>query len=254
MNNPGASTATIGDLIPKVQAALQNRTDVTETQPNPEMRPSAWIRDSLLEITNSNPFEELRQPNPPNVTIGPRLGVGGSTYKYLVSQYVNAGDDVTLIEDPVIFIDPPGNTISYPMDYKTPKAITTLLNITGGIPYYYTRFGTQFWFGTQPGQNFTTYLPYQLRHTFIDSNLPLSPVGVPAGWFDIIGYAAAERGAIALRWNEQAVFLHTMLYGDEKYPVGHPRHRPGLIESRLFQQEMDRRSSTFSVTPSVQRI
>ena len=253
MNAPGASTAVIGDLIQKVQANLQNRADVNENQFNPEMRPSAWLRDALREITASNPFEELRQPNPPLVTIGPGLGEGGSTYKYNVSRFINTADDVTLMEDPTIFIDPPGNTITYPMDYKTPKAIATLLNITGGVPYYYTRFGTQFWFGTQPGQRFTVYLPYQVRHTFIDSNLLLSPVGVPPDWFDIIAYAAAERGAIVHRWNEQAGVLHTVLYGDEKYPPGHPRHRPGLIEARLYQQERDRRLSTISVIPQVSR-
>lgn len=253
MNLPGSPTATINDLIPKVQAALQNRPDVSESQANPEMRPSAWIRDALREITESLPFEELRQPNPPNVVIGPGLGVGGSTYKYNVSAFLNASDDVTLMEDPVIFIDPPKNTISYPMDYLTPKAIVTLLNIPGGIPYNYTRYGTQFWFGTQPGQNFTVYMPYQLRHQFNDADLTKSPVGVPPSWFDIIGYAAAERGAVALRWNEQATFLHNLLYGDPN-PKKREEARPGLIASRVLQQERDRRLSTIQIVPMVARI
>lgn len=247
MNIPGSPTATINDLITRVQAALQNRSDVTENQTNPDMRPSAWLRDSLREITASNPFEELRQPNPPNVIIGPGLGAGGSNYKYPVSQFVLPGDDVTLMEDPVIFLDPPRNSVPHPMDYLTPKAIAPYF-VVNGIPYNYTRFGTQFWFGVQPQQNYTVFIPYQIRHTFIDSNLPASAVGVPPDWFDIIAYAAAERGAIALRWNEQAVFLHTMLHGDPKNPTN-----VGLIKEKLTQQERDRRLSTISVTPVVMR-
>jgi hypothetical protein len=262
MNLPGASTITIGGLINKVASDLQNRQDVNENNPNPEMRPSAWIRDALREITESQPFEELRQPNPPNVTIGPGLGFGGSSYKYKVSAFLNAGDDVTLMEDPVIFLNttmsgPAPNTtnaVAYPMDYLTPKAIAPLLNVPGGIPFRYTRFGDQFWFGTQPGQNFIVYLPYQLRHPFNDDDLPTSQVYVPNSWFDIISMAAAERGAIKLRWNDQATFLHQTLYGDPASQIKDGTlARPGLIAARVLQMERDRRLSTIQVTPVVAR-
>ena len=256
MNNPGSSTATINDLIPKVQAALQNNPNANEKQPNPEMRPSAWIRDTLREITANWPFEELRQPNPPRVTIGPGLGVGGSNYAYPVSMFLNPGDDVTLMEDPVIFFTPPSgpNSVSYPMDYLTPKAIAPMLNINGGVPMKYTRYGTQFWFATPPGTNYTVYLPYQIRHPFNDQGLVNSPIFVPPDWFDIIAYAAAERGAIANRWNDQSSFLHQVLYGD---PASQMKDgslaRPGLISARVMQQERDRRLSVVSITPMVQR-
>jgi hypothetical protein len=263
MNNPGSPTAIIADLIPRVQAALQNNPNVNESQKNPEMRPSAWIRDALREITESNPFEELRVPDPPLVTIGPGLGINGSNYKYFVSAFLNSGDDLTIMEDPVIFLNQaltgPGtpntaNTVAYPMDYLTPKAIAPLLNIQGGIPFKYTRFGTQFWFGTQPNTNFFVYLPYQLRHPFVDTNLPSSAVHVPPSWFDIIAYAAAERGAIANRWNDQATFIHTLLYGDPASQMKDGQlARPGLIAARTLQQERDRRLSTVQITPMVQR-
>lgn len=260
MNLPGSPTLKIQQLIPRVQAALQNRTDVTESQSNPEMRPSAWIRDALREITANLPFEELRQANPPQVTIGPNLGVGSiggqASYQYPVSYFLNGGDDVTLMEDPVIFLNSslsgPATTTSaipYPMEYLTPKAIVPLLGIPGGIPYYYTRFGPYFWFGTQPGQNYTVYLPYQIRHPFNDDSLLQSWVCVPPDWFDIIGYAAAERGAIALRWNEQSDYLHQKLYGDPsaKVPL------PGLIQERIMQQNRDRRLSPVQISCQVAR-
>jgi hypothetical protein len=262
MSLPAQATTTVGGLINRVAAALQNRQDVTESQPNPEMRPSAWIRDALREITADLPFEELRQPNPPNVTIGPGLGFGGSSYKYLVSLFLNPADDVTLQEDPVILLStgssttssPASSPVPYPMTYLTPKAIAPLVNITGGIPYNYTRFGNQFWFGVQPGGLFTVYLPYQIRHPFNADNLLVSPAYVPSDWHDIIAYAAAERGAIALRWNDQRDFLHNVLYGD---PASRLKDgtlgRPGLIAAKVMQQERDRRLSTIQISPSVQR-
>src|ERR1700689_2343125 len=214
MNNPGSPTVTIADLIPKVQAALQNNPNANEKQANPEMRPSAWLRDSLREITANYPIEELRTVGP-LVTIGPGLGYQGSNYAYSVSYFLNPGDDVTLTEDPAIFLNSnvvvpagtrvfsvTGSTVAYSMDYLTPKAIQPLLFIPGGVPFKYTRYGTQFWFGSQPGQPYNVYLPYQIRHPFSDTSLPSSPVFLPPDWLDICAYAAAERGAIANRWSE----------------------------------------------------
>jgi hypothetical protein len=266
MNNPGSPTVTIADLIPKVQAALQNNPNANEKQVNPEMRPSAWLRDSLREITANYPFEELRTVGP-LVTIGPGLGYQGSNYAYPVSFFLNPGDDVTLMEDPVIFLNsnvavPPGtrvftvtgNTVGYSQDYLTPKAIQPLLFIGGGVPFKYTRYGTQFWFGSQPGQNYNMYLPYQIRHPFVGTSLPSSPAYIPPDWEDIISFAAAERGAIMNRWNEQASFLHSTLYGD---PASQLKDgtlaRPGLIAARVFQMERDRRLSTVQLTCFAQR-
>lgn len=264
MSSPGSSSTKIADLIPLVQRNLQNRQDVTESQPNAEMRPSAWLRDALKEITSRWPFEELRQPNPPLVTIGPGLGVGGSSYKYPVSIFLNPGDDVTLQEDPVIFLNSmqsvamtPGTlgAVAYPMDYMTPKAIATLLNVPGGIPSKYTRYGTQFWFGVQPNQNFVVYLPYQIRHDFVPGNLPASTAKIPPDWHEIVAMAAAERGAIALRWNEQASFLHKELYGDPSAGTATDGtlNRPGLIAAKTLQPEKDKRLSPSQITPFAQR-
>ena len=270
-SNPGASSVRISDLIPKVQVALQNRQDVSETGPtNVEMRPSAWIRDALREITANYPFPEL-QVIGPLVTIGPGLGFNGSNYAYPVSQFLNKGDDVTLTEDPVIFLTPgqaatgnlpqapsavftTTNLVGYSMDYQTPKAIQPLLFIPGGIPFKYTRFGTNFWFGSQPGSMFNVYLPYQVRHPFNEENMPSSIVRIPADWYDIVAFAAAERGAVFLRWNDQSTFLHNVLYGDPLYQSsGGEQGRPGLIAARILQPERDRRLSPVSITPGAYR-
>ena len=176
---PAAATLTINGLINKVQAALQNRPDVSETQTNPEMRPSAWIRDTLRELTANWPFTELQIAGP-LTTIGPGLGYQGSNYMYPVSMFLNPGDDMTSSEDPAIFLTPQQQqaaimqgataskfvgtatgTVCYPMDFLTVKAIQPMLFIPGGIPFRYTRYGNMFWFGTQPGTNYSVYLGWR---------------------------------------------------------------------------------------------
>lgn len=266
MAPPATSPLTINDLIPKVKANLQNNSNVTESQTNKEMRPSAWIRDTLYELSANYPFPELQKAGP-LVTIGPGLGWQGSNYMYPVSMFLDPGDGVTLQEDPVIFLTGqqatqagvPGvvatttNVVGYPMDYLTPKAIQSVLFIPGGVPFKYTRYGNMFWFGSQPGQNYNVYLPYQVRHPF-SPDLVTSPVRVPPDWYDIVAYGAAERGAITNRWNDQAKFLHEVLYGDPKYQMSNGEEgRPGLIAARIFQPERDKRLSPVQVLPGAQR-
>lgn len=268
MPNTGPATAplTINDLINKVKANLQNRSDVSEAATNPEMRPSAWIRDALREITSTPdlPFEELRV-NGPLVTIGPGLGYKGSNYAYPVSMFLNSGDDMVFSEDPVIFFNgqqatsaglaiTTSNVVGYSMDYLTPKAIQPLLFIPGGVPFKYTRYGAQFWFGTQPGQPYNVYLPYQIRHPF-NNDLVTTQIRLPLDWMDILAYAAAERGAVNLRWNDQATYLHNLLYGDPKsmIPGTGQMGRPGLIAAKITQMERDRRISTIQIMPGANR-
>jgi len=261
---PAASTLTINDLINKVKAALQNRDDVSETQVNPEMRPSAWIRDTLREMTANWDFPEL-QIQGPVATIGPGLGYQGSNYMYPLSMFLNPGDDVTLTQDPVIFLTPQqamqvgkfvgtiNETVGYGMDRLSMKAIQPLLFIPGGIPFKYCRYGNMILFGTQPGNNYQVYLPYQRRHPF-NPDLLTSPIYISQEWFDICAYSAAERGALMLRWNDQANFLHQILYGD---PASQLKDgtlaRPGLISARLLQDERDRMHSTIQISCVAQR-
>jgi hypothetical protein len=258
MPGPAASPITISALIPKVQAYLQNRSDVNESQTNTEMRPSAWIRDALREITANWPFTELQVVGP-LVTIGPGLGWQGSNYMYPVSLFLNPGDDMTLMEDPCIFLPPSlatsvglvpttTNIGAYSMDYLTPKAIQPIIFTPGGVPFKYTRYGNMFWFGSQPGTTYNVYVPYQVRHPFNDS-LGNTPVRVPADWLDIVAIAAAERGCPMLRWNDQATFLHNLLYGDPEYQEsGGESGRPGLIAAKIFQPERDKRLSPVQIT------
>jgi hypothetical protein len=216
----------------------------------------------LRELTANYPFEELRVSGP-LVTVGPGLGYQGSNYKYPVSMFLNPGDDMTLMDDPVIFLNPTQaaqagltvnnafNTVAYPLDYLTMKAIQPMLFIQGGIPFRYTRQGNMFLFGTQPGQPYNMYLPYQIRHPF-NPDLVTTPIRMPPEWNDVVAYAAAERGAVMLRWNDQASYLHQLLFGDPSSQMKDGTlGRPGLISARLFQIERDRRLSTVQISPMV---
>lgn len=275
VQQPASVTLTINDLIPKVQSYLQNNLNANEQQTNPEMRPSAWLRDALRELTQKYPFEELRKPGPLQI-IGPGLGTLGSNWAYPVSMFLYPGEDMTKSEDPVIFLTPgqlqqanqtaaqygiaqmaalmtTSNQVGYSMNYLTPKAIQPLLFIQGGVPFLYTRFGNQFWFGSQPGEQFNVYLPYQRRHPFT-TDLPYSKVYVPEDWFEVVCIAAAERGAYKLRWNDQGVALHQMLWGDPDYErSGGEEGRPGLVAGLTVQPERDRRFSPVTLTIGQER-
>jgi hypothetical protein len=252
-NNPHL----ISDLVPGVIAALANKTDITP------QNAAIWIKKTLLNFSESYQLEELRRVGPV-VTIGPGMGYNGSNYEYLISYFLqNASDDYTLMEDPVIFLNPTVATtaglvnqgtmnasavVGYAMDAMTAKAIQPLLFIPGGIPFKYCRYGNKFWFGTSPGQPYQVYLPYQVRHPFNDSNLLQSPVYVPTSYEDIIEYSAAMRGANENRWPDQVQNLRIILYGDPK-----GEGEPGLLKALVSQVTRDQNKSVRQITPMVNR-
>jgi hypothetical protein len=251
-NLPGSNPHVISDLYQGIIDKLQGRTDITQQQA------AYWVKRALLDITESMIFEELRRTGP-LVMIGPGMGLNGSNYIYPVSDFLNSGDDYTLMEDPVIILAATSqgtfftsaaqisNVVTYPMDYMTPKAIQPLLGISGGIPFKYTRYGGNFWFGTQPGQPYQVYLPYQVRHPFA-SNLPESPIFIPTSWEEIVEYSAAMRGAEERRWPDMVKDLKYVLYGDPKRP-----DVPGILVARKLQIERDENKSTRQIIPVVQR-
>ena len=226
---PGASPYKLIDLVPIVREALQNNTSFSD------LTACGWLQRGIWEITDNYPFEELR-------TTGPIVHLpANQQLKIPVSAYINSNDDLTLIEDPTIFLDPPSNTIGYPMDYMSMKAIQSLLFVPGAIPFKYTRWGAYFFFGGQPSQSYPTYLPYQLRHPFApDGNLQSSPCMFPTVWNEVMAYSAAIRGAISLRWWQIAQNLRALLYGDPKNQEGNP----GLIKELIAQSHKDERNSS----------
>lgn len=233
--SPGSSPYKLVDLVPIVREALQQNTSFTDATA------CGWLQRSIWNITDNYEFEELR-------TTGPNVTLPASTYLSIpVANYLRQGDDMTLMSDPVIYLDA-SQTISYPMDYMTRKAIEPLTHVPGAIPFKYTRWGNNFIFGGMPNQPYVTYLPYQIRHPFVDPPQS-SPCMFPTSWNEIMAYDAARRGALFLRWRDIADWLKVLLYGDPANQEGNP----GLIKELIAQSHKDERNSSRQLTVRVGR-
>lgn len=229
MATPGATNRVVNDLVPGVIEALQQRTDVATFVPK-------YIKKAIIEITESQAFEELRRT-------GPKVTLTAGQPIYAVSQFLASGDDYSSPEVMVIYVDTPTNTVVDVVQYKTPQAIERMIApATKGLPSRFTRYGTNFHFGPTPDKGYTTFLRYQVRHPFpTDVNaLGGAPLFIPDTWEEIVEYAAALRLAVVKRWNDQAKILHDLLYGDPEFQSTQGlRGRPGLIAARTLQNERD---------------
>jgi hypothetical protein len=241
---PGTTDRVVQDLYADVIDALQGRTDVSAVMA------ARYVRRAIQEITASNPFEELR-------VTGPQVTLTTGVSTYLASMFVNNGDDFTLLETFSIYVDYPNNQTVDELRYKTPKAISQMTApVTTGTPGWFTRFGVNIQVGPTPDNPYTVWVKYQLRHPFPEdvNALPGAALYIPADWEDIIVYSAAERICVVKRWNEQAKYLHELLYGDpESMTPGGKMGRPGLIAAKLMQVERDQMFNNRSLSVVVPR-
>jgi hypothetical protein len=242
MAAPATNPNQIQSLFPGIQEALQNRTDITTTQM------TNWASKTLRELCEKYQFEELHVQGP-LITLTPNV-----PQLIPISSMLNPQDDYCWLDDPVIFLDPPNNTIAYPMDMQSVKAIQTLRYVPGSIPFKYALQGPNFILGGMPQTAYNMYLPYYRRHPFTAANPQQQQLFVPESWHDIVEYAAAERGAIALRWPDMQVYLHQLLYGDPDFEASDGlRGRPGLLAARALTLERVQARSTRQITPFVSR-
>jgi hypothetical protein len=241
--SPGSATKPISYFIPYVIDALQGRTDVATIAPK-------YIKRAIQEICESMPFEELK-------LTGPTVALTTGQPYYPVSTFLQPGDDYVQIPSFCIFVDYPTNTVLTTMTYKTVMAIDPMTgSATQGLPSRWTRFGTQIFLGPTPNQAWTVFMRYQKRHSFPldETNLGGTMVYVPDTWEEIVAYAAAERIAVVKRWNDQATYLHQLLYGD---PASRNEQgkldRPGLIAARTLQIERDQQHNSRQLMIRVSR-
>jgi len=229
-------TGSISTIQQDVIDALQGRTDITAAQI------ANYVAKAVAELTESNPFEELRTTGPNFV-----LTVGLSIYP--TTLFLNSGDDYTFPESMGIYVDYPTNSVVSSIDYKTPRAMELMIApATQGLPSRFTRYGGNFHLGPTPNNPYTVFLRYQAKHTFSTPPSINDPLYIDSVWFDIVAYGAAQRIAVTKRWTDQAQFLHDILYGDPEYmSTGGKRGRPGLIAGRLFQNERDQMFNTRQV-------
>jgi hypothetical protein len=238
---PAGQTRVINDLLPEVINALQGRTDATALIP-------LYMKRTLQEITDNYPFEELR-------TTGPLASLTATISTYPALTFLQPGDDYTIHSSFALYVDFPKNTVVSAVTYKTPAAIEVMIApATKGIPARWTRYGANIFLGPTPDKNYQLFFRYQKRYQFIDDNLGQTPILVPPDWEEIIIYSCAERVAIVKRWNDQASYLHQILYGDPEYQQSQGKMgRPGLLSARLFQQEKDEQMSSRQLMPLIPR-
>jgi hypothetical protein len=238
---PGAQYRQINDLTAEVVNALQGRSDVSTLVP-------LYMKRTLQDVTDNYPFEELRQT-------GPQVALTANQSLYPASIFLNTSDDYTIHSSFTLFVDFPANTIKSPITYKTPAAIEVMTSpATKGIPAKWTRYGSNIFLGPTPDKGYTVFFRYQKRYQFQEDNLGTTPILIPDSWEEIIIYSCAERIAIVKRWNDQATYLHQVLYGDPEYQTSAGKMgRPGLLSARLFQQEKDEQMATRQLVPLVPR-
>lgn len=235
-------TGTIATIQQDVLDALQGRTDVSATTI------ANYVAKAVAEITESNPFEELR-------TTGPQFNLIMGQPIYNLALFMNGGDDYTINESFAIYIDFPNNTVVNSLKYRTPKAIENMIGpATMGIPAWWTRYGPNIHFAPVPNNTYTVFMRYQVKHPFSSPPAITDPLYINSTWFDIVAYSAAMRIAITKRWTDQYKELHDLLFGDPEFVASQgKRGRPGLIQARLFQVERDEMFDTRQLTPTVPR-
>ena len=236
------ATGTIATVQQSVIDALQGRTDISTAMI------AQYVAYAVTEITESNPFEELR-------TTGPVFNLIAQQAIYPLALFMNPGDDYTSNESFGIYIDYPTNQVVNSLKYKTPKAIETMMGpATRGIPAWWTRYGPNVHFGPVPYQQFGVFMRYQVKHPFSVPPAITDPLYINSSWFDIVAYSAAMRIAIAKRWTDQRKELHDLLFGDPEFITSQgKRGRPGLMQARLFQVERDQKFDTRQLMPTTPR-
>ena len=241
---PGSATKPISYFVPYVVDALQGRTDVSTMAPK-------YIKRAVQEICESNNFEELK-------LTGPTVQLTTGQPYYPVSLFLQPGDDYVQIPSFLIFVDFPNNTVQTTIQYKNVMAIDPMLgSATQGLPSRWTRFGTQLFLGPTPNNTYAVFMRYLLRHRCPLDETDLSGVlvHVPDTWEEIIYYAAAERIAVVKRWNDQATYLHNLLWGDPASKMEDGKlARPGLIAARTLQVERDGRNNSRQLMMRVSRM
>lgn len=228
----------IGDLVPNVTSKLANRTDLAAKAPR-------WIKDSIKELTESYPFEELRVKGPTNLT----FTIG--QFEYPTNAFLNNNDEYTEIVSWFIVLN--GTTgPGYILKYRTPPVVEPYTQISG-IPRYWTRVGSQLIVGFNPDKTYTTWMRYQKKHQF-SGDLNADVIRMPDTWQDIIEYAAAERGAIEERMLDYASQYHSVLFGDPEFEQSNgAKGKPGLIFRRVSQRERDMSNNERALIPYVGR-
>lgn len=220
----------ISDLQNGITQKLGNRQDLATKY-------IKWVKESVQELTESMPVEELR-------VVGPTVNLTANQPNYALSFFLGGGSDIlTQIVSFFIYFDTTVTNTStgFNLTYETPAAIETKLTIPG-MPQKYTRLGPNVYVGPKPDKTYAIFMKYQRENPFTQPDGAAGDtVFMPNDWKDIIEIAAAQRGAAELRMLDYADRYYRMLFGDPEFQSTGTagKGQPGLIHRRVYQQQRD---------------
>lgn len=215
-------------------------------------RTDVWLRDALLEITSNpdfrNEFDALEIYGPPfNLTAAsgnPPVGV----QEYPFSQIVPPGDYNVATLDVLIWQDPPTNQIRRKLILSHYQKADNF-QPTFSLPTEWYRFADTIGFTPVPDKAYQIQARILRQHPINDNALNQTVILIPRDWFEILVWAAVERGFMEYLEYEKAQKIHMLIYGDPKHP-----DRVGLIEGRKKRREMEAHRTEQPLRPVYRRI
>lgn len=244
----------VQDLVAGVTRKLGNRTDIVNDIP-------LWIRDAILEITESYDFTELQ-------TTGPLVQFTQNVCRYPSALFTNNNERATRIGSwfrfnqgtPTSIQDTSLNGMI--LKFRT-KPVVEQMAKSKAPPSKYTRINdTTLLVGPSPDQAYYSFQNYQKEHPFPEDtsnnnnflgSLLNSPLFVPRSWKLIVEFWAARLGALEKRMLDVAQNYHEVLFGDPNFQKTSDLSKgtPGLIFHRVSQYERDVSQAERALQPIV---
>jgi hypothetical protein len=244
----------VQDLTAGVTRKLGNRTDITNDVP-------LWIRDAILEITESYDFSELQ-------TTGPLVQFTIGQCRYPVSFFTNNNERATRIGSWFRFntgtpTDIQDTSLNGMMLKFRTKPVVEQMAKSKAPPSKYSRINdTTLIVGPSPDQGYYSFQNYQKEHPFPEdttennnflATLLDSDLYIPKSWKLIIEFWAARLGALEKRMLDVAQNYHEVLFGDPNFQKTSDLSKgtPGLIFHRVSQFERDASQNERALQPVV---
>lgn len=244
----------VQDLVQGVVRKLGNRTDVSQDAP-------LWIRDGILELTQSYDFSELQ-------TTGPLVQFTTGVSRYGASFFTNSNEKPTRIG--MWFVFNAGTPTSVDdttlngriIKFRT-KPVVTQQSKVKSPPSLWTRINSKtLLVGPCPDQGYFTYQEYQKEHPFpedtVENNTFLgtllkAELYIPKDWKIIAEFWSARLGALEKRMFDVANAYYDVLFGNAEFRKSNDPLKgiPGLIFQRQSQFERDAGQNERSFQPLV---
>lgn len=244
----------VQDLIAGVKRKLGSRTDIDDDIP-------LWIRDAVLEVTESYDFSELQ-------TTGPLVQFSVGVCRYSTTFFTNNNEKATRIGSWFRFNQGTPTSIQDTslngtmIKFRT-KPVVEQLAKTIAPPSKYSRINdTTLIVGPSPDQGYYSFQNYQKEHPFPEAteennnylgSLLGSDIYMPKSWKLIVEFWAARLGALEKRMFDVATGYHEVLFGDPNFQKTSDLSKgtPGLIFHRVSQYERDAAQNERALQPIV---